>query len=125
MPTPEALRQLVHRYAEAVTARDLDAIGALFAEDAVQRDPATAPPNVGRAAILAFFQSAVDASTATNFEILDLHTAGSFAAFDFRVIVTLETGTMTIQGIEVFTVGDDGLIGQVDAYWDDDDVTFG
>ena len=45
-------------------------------------------------------------------------------AIDFRVEVTLEAGTMTIEGIEVFTVGDDGRIGEVTAYWDDADITF-
>lgn len=125
MPTPDELRALVERYCAAVTARDATAIAALFAEDAVQADPASAPPNVGRDAIRAFFQSAVDASAATNFEALAVHTAGDHAAIDFRVTVTLEAGAMTIEGIEVFTVGDDGLIREVTAYWDDADVTFG
>ncbi|MGH9092045.1 MAG: nuclear transport factor 2 family protein [Acidimicrobiales bacterium] len=125
MPTPDELRDLVGRYCAAVTARDAAAVAALFAEDAVQRDPATAPPNEGRAAIEAFFQSAVDASTATRFEALAVHTAGDHVAIDFRVAVTLEAGAMTIEGIEVFTVGADGLIGEVTAYWDDADVTFG
>jgi len=32
---------------------------------------------------------------------------------------------MTIDGIEVFEVGDDGLITTVNAYWDESDLTFG
>lgn len=123
MPTPDELRDLVRRYCAAVSSRDAAAVAALFAEGAVQRDPATAPPNEGRAAIQAFFQAAVDASTATRFEALAVRTAGDHVAIDFRVAVTLEAGTMTIEGIEVFTVGADGLIDQVTAYWDDADVT--
>lgn len=124
MPTPDELRDLVGRYCAAVSARDAGAVAALFAEDAIQRDPATAPPNAGRAAIEAFFQSAVDASTTTRFEALAVHTAGDHVAIDFRVTVGLGSGSMTIEGIEVFTVSDDGLIGEVTAYWDDADVTF-
>lgn len=115
---------MVDRYCAAVSARDAGAVAALFAEDAVQADPAGTPPNVGREAIRTFFQGAIDASTATRFEALAVHTAGDHAAIGFRVTVTLESGTMTIEGIEVFTVGDDGLIRAVTAYWDDADVTF-
>ena len=45
-------------------------------------------------------------------------------AIDFQVTVTLEGGTMAIEGIEVFTFADDGRIAAVNAYWDDADVTF-
>lgn len=125
MATPDELRALVDRYCAAVTARDAAAIAALFAEDAVQRDPVSAPANVGRDAIRTFFQAAVDASAATTFQALAVHTAGDHVAIDFRIAVSLEAGTMTIAGIEVFTVDADGLISEVTAYWDDADVTFG
>ena len=125
MATPDELRALVDRYCTAVTSRDAAAIAALFAEDAVQRDPVSAPANEGREAIRTFFQAAVDASTATTFQALAVHTAGDHVAIDFQVVVTLEAGTMTIAGIEVFTVGPDGLISAVTAYWDDADVSFG
>ena len=124
MPTPTELRRLVERYAAAVSARDVDAVMELFADGAVQRDPATAPPNVGREAIATFLRNGVGASTATLFEVLAVHTAGDHVAIDFRVSVTLESGTMVIEGIEVFTVDGDGRIAAVTAYWDDADVSF-
>lgn len=123
MPTPEELRQLVQRYAAAVSAGDPAAVAAMFRPDAVQTDPATAPPNVGRDAIAAFFENAAAASKGTRFEARAVHTAGSFAAIDFEVTVTLESATMRIEGIEVFDVDDDGLIRTVTAYWDDADVS--
>jgi steroid delta-isomerase len=123
MPTPDELRRLVQRYAEAVSAGDPAAVAALFAHDAVQTDPATAAPNVGRAAIETFFENAAAASKGTRFEALAVHTAGAFAAIDFGVTVTLETGAMRIEGIEVFEFDDDGLIKTVTAYWDDADVS--
>jgi steroid delta-isomerase len=124
MPTPAELRHLVARYCAAVTSRDVDAVVALFSEDAVHQDPANAPANVGHEAVRAFFESAVDASTATVFEASGVHTAGDHVAIDFRVTVTLDAGTMVIEGIEVFSVGDDGRIRSVTAYWDDADVAF-
>jgi len=122
--TADELRQLVDRYAAAVSARDIDAVLALFAENAVQRDPSTAPPNVGHEAIGTFLRNGVGASEATLFEALAVHTSGDDVAIDFRVTVTLEGGTMAIEGIEVFTVDQSGRIAEVTAYWDDADVTF-
>ena len=107
-----------------MSARDIDAVLALFSKDAIQRDPATAPPNVGHEAIGTFLRNGVGASIATRFEALAIHTAGDHVAIDFRVSVTLETGTMVIEGIEVFTVDGDGRICEVTAYWDDADVAF-
>lgn len=124
MATPDELRSLVDRYCNAVSSRDAGAVAALFTEDAVQRDPATAPANVGRDAIRAFFQAAIDASEATEFEALAVHTAGDHVAIDFRVAVNLGGGSMTIAGIEVFTVDPRGKISEVTAYWDDADVSF-
>ena len=122
MAAPHDLRALVDRYCAAVTARDIDAVVAMFTDDAVQADPASAPPNVGHEAIRAFLQSAVDASASTRFEAVTVHTCGNQVAFDFRVTVGLGTSTMVIEGIEVFTVADDGRIESVTAYWDDADV---
>ena len=47
------------------------------------------------------------------FEALAVHTAANHVAIDFRVTVELDAGRMIIQGIEVFTVADDGLISAV------------
>jgi len=124
VPTPQSLRQLVDRYCAAVTSRDVGAMVALFTPDAVQTDPASAPPNVGHEAIRAFFQSTVDASTATTFRALAVHTSGNQAAVDFEVTVAMDGGSMVISGIEVFSVADDGRISAVTAYWDDADVAF-
>lgn len=123
-PTPDELRALIERYAAAVTSRDVDAIVALFTEDAVQRDPANQPARTGRDEIRAFFQSAVDASSATRFEALAVHTCGNEVAIDMRVTVTVDGGVMVIAGIETFTVADDGRISAVCAYWDDADISF-
>lgn len=123
MPTTEELRKLVQRYADTVSAGDPAAVAALFRPDAVQADPATAPPNVGRDAIRTFFENAGAAGKGMRFEAQAVHTAGSHAAIDFRVTVTLDTGSMRIEGIEVFDFDDDGLIRSVTAYWDEADVS--
>jgi len=122
--TPESLRSAVDRYVETINGRDPDAIAALFTEDAVQADPASSPPNVGREAIAGFFAAGIAASDGWVFRATAVHTCGPTVAVDFEIAVTMGTGTMGVAGIEVFESADDGRFSSARAYWDDADVTF-
>ena len=124
MPTPEQLRQAVDHYVETINGRDPAAIADLFTEDAVQADPASAPPNVGRAAITRFFADGVAGSDGWEFRALDVHTCAATVAIDFAITVSVGGGTMEIRGIEVFESADDGRFTSAHAYWDDADVSF-
>jgi steroid Delta-isomerase len=122
MPTSDELRALIATYVSTLNRRDPDAIAALFAEDAVQADPASNPPNVGRDAICAFFTASIGGSEGWTFSAPTVHTCGDQVAFNFQIAVENSGTTMTIGGIEVFTVNDDGLIASVNAYWDEADL---
>ncbi len=122
--TPDELRARIIAYVDALNTRDPVVIAALFAEDAVQADPASEPPNVGHAAITAFFEGSVGASDGWTFAAKAVHTCAAQVAIDFQIDVETGGSTMTIEGIEVFTFGDDGLITSVYAYWDAADLTF-
>jgi steroid delta-isomerase len=124
MPTADELRTTIATYVATVNGRDPQAIAALFAADAVQADPASQPPNVGRQAIAAFFHNGIAASRDWTFEAANVHTCVPTVAFDFTITVRLDEGSMVISGIEVFQVGDDGLLTSAHAYWDDADVSF-
>ena len=125
MPTPDELRTLITAYVDAVNSRDADAIAGRFALDAVQADPASNPPNVGREAIRTFFENSIGASESWTFTAKAVHTCADHVAIDFEIALVTGGATMTIDGIEVFDVGDDGLFTTVNAYWDDADLTFG
>jgi uncharacterized protein (TIGR02246 family) len=124
MPTPTELRGLLDAYVGAVNARDARAIAALFAEDGRQADPASSPPNVGREAIAGFFDASIAASEAWTFTATAVHTCANHVAIDFEIALVTGGAAMTIAGIEVFTVGDDGLFTSVNAYWDESDMSF-
>lgn len=123
MHTPDQLRSLIGTYVSTLNGRDPDAIAALFAEDAVQADPASNPPNVGRDAIRTFFAGSVEASDRWTFSAPTVHTCGDHVAINFRIAVEVGGGTMVMNGIEVFAVDEDGLISSVHAYWDEADVS--
>ncbi|HWF20698.1 MAG TPA: SgcJ/EcaC family oxidoreductase [Acidimicrobiales bacterium] len=122
MPTADELRALVATYVSTMNTRDPDAIAALFVEDAVQADPVSSPPNIGRDAIRAFFTASIGASEGWTFSAPAVHTCGDQVAINFQIEVKSSDTTMTIGGIEVFTVNDDGLIASVNAYWDEADL---
>jgi uncharacterized protein (TIGR02246 family) len=125
MPTTAQLRETIDRYAKTVTTRDADVYAALFTPDAVQVDPYPTAPNVGRDAIRAFMQRSIDASESIVFEATEVHPVADKAAIVFHITIGLAGGsTMHIQGVEVFTVTDDGLISAVEAYWGDEDLSF-
>ena len=125
MTTPEELRARVATYVDTINRRDPEAIAALFSDDAVQADPASNPPNVGRAAIATFFENSIAASDSWTFTAKAVHTCASHVAIDFEIRVLTAGSTMVIDGIEVFTADDDGLFSSVNAYWDEADLTFG
>ena len=123
-PTPDQLRAAVAHYVDTINGRDPAAIAALFTEDAVQADPASSPPNIGREAITRFFADGIAASEGWVFQATDVHTCASTVAIDFTITVALATGSMVIRGIEVFASADDGRFASAHAYWDDADVAF-
>jgi steroid Delta-isomerase len=123
--SPDQLRGCIADYVDAVNSRDPQAIADLFAEDAVQADPVSNPPNVGRAAIASFFEGGIAASEDWTFTARAVHTCADHVAIDFDIVVTTGGSTMTIDGIEVFVADADGLFTSVQAYWDEADLTFG
>jgi steroid delta-isomerase len=125
MLTPRELRSRMSAYVDAVNGRDPEIIAGLFSEDAVQADPVSNPPNVGRTAITAFFENGIAASDSWTFTAQAVHTCAAHMAIDFRISVETGGTTMTIDGIEVFTIDADGLFTAVHAYWDDADLTLG
>jgi len=96
--TPDELRHAVETYVATINARDPEAIAALFTEDAVQADPASAPPNVGRRAIAAFFADGIAASESWEFAADAVHTCASTVAIDFSIAVHLAGARCTSPG---------------------------
>jgi steroid Delta-isomerase len=124
VPTPDELRSAIDHYVTTINGRDPEAIADLFTEDAVQADPASNPPNVGRDAIAAFFEGSIAASDSWTFTAKAVHTCAAVVAIDFEISVVAGGATMIIDGIEVFTTDAEGLFTSVYAYWDDADLTF-
>jgi steroid delta-isomerase len=124
LPSPDQLRTRIAEYVNAINSRDADAIAAQFTEDAHHHDPVSNPPNIGRAAIVTFFENGIAASEGWTFAAKAVHTCADNAAIDFEIAVVTGGATMTIAGIEIFEADGEGRFTSVRAYWDDADLTF-
>jgi uncharacterized protein (TIGR02246 family) len=125
VPTTTQLRDAMARYAAVVTSKDAEAYAALFTPDAVQMDPYPSGLHTGRDEIKAFIESGFDGCDTMTFAIEEVHPVADKAAIRFQITLTMAGGgTMTIRGVEVFTVTDEGLISAVEAYWGEEDLTF-
>jgi steroid delta-isomerase len=124
IPTPDQLRVRIAEYVEAINSRDPQAIAAQFTENARHHDPVSSPPNIGRPAIVAFFETGIAASDGWTFTAKAVHTCAGHVAIDFEIAVETGGATMVIAGIEVFDAGEDGRFTSVRAYWDESSLSF-
>lgn len=119
MPTTQQMTDTVHRYAAAQTAGDLDAIAALFAEDAVVADPVHEPAHVGREAIRAFFAGTRELADSLDLEVTGpVRAVDRYAAVPLRAVSSIGGSRVAVDIVDVFTFNEDGSIGDMKAYWD-------
>ena len=119
MPTHDQVVDAIDRYAAAVSSADKAAILSCFAEQASFVDPYPSPPRVGRADIGEFWDVVFAMGKPLAFVPERIAVCSDRCAFNFAVtLATPDGGRVGIEGIEVATIGDDGLIAEMTAYWD-------
>jgi len=116
MRTPETMEAAVHAYVRALNASDLDAIVALYAEDATVEDPVGTEPRRGRAAIRAFYAGSVQLALQVELEG-PVRAVADSAAFPFRVSFTMNGQRTTIHPIDVFRFDEAGRVTEMRAYF--------
>ncbi len=102
------------KYLTAFTNKDVDAILALYAENAEVEDPVGSDRHVGKAAIRAFYEGAMGADVVAE-PLGEVRLAGHEVAFPFKV--TVPAGNLEMRIIDVFRFNEDGEIVEMRAYW--------
>jgi steroid delta-isomerase len=120
VPNADAIKTTVERYVKGVGAGDVDAIVALYAEDATVEDPVGTPVHHGRDAIRAFY-AAIPAGPMST-ELVTVRVAGDTAAFIFRVTAGLGDTKIQIEPLDVMTFDEDARITSMRAVWSQDDM---
>ena len=123
MPTTDEMKATVEAYARHHSAKDTEAVAALFAVDCVVADPVDAEPMMGRAAVRDFFSGTHQAAEAFELSLTGpVRAVGPWAAVPLRAVTTIGGSTFAIDIIDVFTFDDAGLIGDMRAYWTASDI---
>ncbi len=118
VPTPEQVRNCVESYANSFNRDNRDAFLACFDEKAVQRDPVTAPPNIGLEAIGAFWDNVHALADTVTLDVHHIHVCGVQAAMVFTITTRSAGGGVQIDAVDIFEINDEGKIIDFRAYWD-------
>lgn len=123
MPTTEQMKAAVLAYTQAHTAGDIDAIAAIFSEDATVADPVDKAAFVGRAAIREFFAGTHEFAESLELTITGpIRAVDRFAAAPLRAVSSMDGSKFAVDIIDVFTFDDDGLVSDMKAYWTAADI---
>lgn len=116
LPTPEHMQAAVQAYIRALNAADLDAIAALYADDAVVEDPVGSPPKRGIAEIRAFYAGSLQMQLQVELEG-EIRAVGNEAAFAFSVSFDVKGQRTTIRPIDLFRFDATGRITEMRAFF--------
>jgi steroid Delta-isomerase len=118
LPSPEQVQSVIAAYVDGYRRNDKQAVIDLFRADAVWHDPVGAPPHVGHDGIGEFWDQTHAMADSIALEPRFVVVAGDEGVMSFEIHVGTPTGTMVMDAVEIFTVGDDGKIVLLKAYWD-------
>ena len=122
MISSEAMHAAVHEYLRALNAADLDAVCALYAEDATVEDPVGSEPHRGLAAIRAFYAGSITMGLVLVLEG-GIRAVANEVAFAFSVSLVMNSQAMTIRPIDVFRFNAAGKIVSMRAFFGPANIT--
>ncbi|WP_027996422.1 steroid Delta-isomerase [Simplicispira psychrophila] len=124
MPTPEHMQAAVRAYIAALNAGDIDAIVALYAEDATVEDPVGATPQRGLAEIRRFYSASLQMQLQVVLEG-PVRAVANEAAFAFSVALVMDGQRLTIRPIDVMRFDDAGRITAMRAFFGPSNISHG
>lgn len=116
MPTAEYMRDIVDQYVTAINAGDMQAVIALYADDAEVEDPAGTVPKRGDA-ILEFYTNAFSGGAKVALSG-PVRLSAKAAAFPFRAEISGPNGTVThVEVIDIFDFDEAGKVEKMTAHF--------
>ena len=124
MPTPEQMQAAVRAYIAALNANDIDAIVALYAEDATVEDPVGSSPQRGLAQIRAFYTASLSMALQVALDG-EIRAVANEAAFAFSVSLVMDGKRITIRPIDVMRFDAQGRITSMRAFFGNHNISQG
>jgi steroid delta-isomerase len=121
MPSEKKITETMQAYVDAVSGDDVEAVVALFSEDAVVEDPIGSGSHIGHDALREFYQIAVDSVEKMVLEgnprIRDQWGACAMLAYPKGMDMKF-----VIETLDVMAFNDAGKITRMTAYWGDSNM---
>jgi steroid Delta-isomerase len=115
----ETMISAIERYRAALNNIDRAAYLACFSEDALLQDPYGGRPLEGVEGLGKFFNGMERAWQSFNMTFGEPYIGGDRVAVSWNVTAVAKSGKeANFSGINLFVINDDGLISQLDGYWD-------
>ncbi|MGH9169597.1 MAG: nuclear transport factor 2 family protein [Acidimicrobiales bacterium] len=122
MPTAQQVHDAVRRYAEAVSTASKEAIMACYSDSATVQDPYPQPVHEGKEAVAGFWDGVLAMGQPVSFVPENVVVAADKGVFGFAIQIEIGEGegkaSLQVEGYDVLTVDDDGLIAGQLAFWD-------
>lgn len=121
MPTEQEIAAAMQAYVDAVTGDDVEAVLALYAEDAVVEDPVGSEPHVGHEGLREFYQMAVDSveKMVLDGNVRAREKWGACGMLAFPKGMDLK---LAMETLDVMEFNDAGKITRMTAYWGDSNM---
>jgi ketosteroid isomerase-like protein len=122
MPTTDQVKEAIARYSALVPSADKAAILACYSADAQVTDPYPGPTHEGPDGASKFWDGVLGIGTPVSFVAEQIVVAGDRGVFRFTIQIDVGEGEgkarLQVEGYEILTIDDDGLIVDQLAYWD-------
>lgn len=113
------MASITDSYFAALNGLDREAYLACFTTDALLQDPYGARPLQGTAGLHKFMDGMERTWASFQMTPGDAYAAGDRVAVPWRCTAVAKSGkTAHFAGVNIFTLNEDGLITQLDGYWD-------
>jgi len=122
MLSEELMKRQMQAYIDAYNRDDLEAIVALYADDATVEDPVGSAPKTGKAAVAAFYTMAMKSGARLALAAPIRASHGTSAAMAFDVLLNMPEGKAVIRVIDVMTFNAAGEFSSMRAYWGRSDM---
>lgn len=126
MISQQQMKEAMQAYIDAFNRVDVDAIVALYADDATVEDPVGSPLKSGRKAIADFYAYAIKSGAKLKLAAPIRGSHGNSAAMAFDVELNMPQGDKTaravIRVIDVMTFDDAGKFSSMRAFWGPSDM---
>lgn len=122
MLSEDRMRAAMQAYIDGFNNDDVEAVIALYAQDATVEDPVGSEPLRGIEAIADFYRMAFKTGAKLSLSAPIRTSHGDAAAMAFEVHLQLEQGPSVIQVIDVMTFNAEGKFVSMRAYWGPSDL---